>query len=234
MHRGEPAPTLSFIPDLVTRRLNQTMSRHCALPRQVRLAGMGKRLAALLACWFVAHAHAQPFDRDDPRARLIRALGLVDAQRAALDGTALPLSSRGRKYAGLKACIDGKSTDARLEGELASALQASLPSRDSAAPVLRFLETPAGKSFVAAIALRNRVAFPQRAVPARRSIVIAGVIMYSDEVSDQEARHIDGFVRSDEGKPLREILAATGGFGQLTRTIEQMNRMAAECGIDLK
>jgi hypothetical protein len=197
-------------------------------------AGCRVNAAVLVAFSLLGPAHAQSFDRDDPRVRLIRALGLVEAQRAALQSTALPMSSRGGKYAGLKACIDGKATESRLEGELASALQPSLPSRDSAAPVLRFLETAAGKKFVAAIALRNRVAFQQRATPARRSIVIAGIIMYSDEVGDQEARQIDGFLRSDEGKPLREILAATGGFGQLTRTIAQMNRMAAECGSDLK
>lgn len=165
---------------------------------------------------------------------MIPALGLVDAQRAALHSAALPLSSRGGKYAGLKACIDGKATDARLEADLASALQAGLPSRDSAAPVLRFLETAAGKKFVAAIALRNRAAFQQPAALGQRSIVIAGVVMYSNEASNQEARQVDSFVRADEGKPLRDILAATGGFGQLTRTIAQMNRMAAECGIDLK
>ena len=192
------------------------------------------RRGALAALIIMGQAHAQSLDRDDPRARLIRALGLVEAQRASLQSTALPLASRGGKYAGLKACIEGKASDARLEAELASALQASLPSRESAGPVLRFIETGAGKKFVAAIAQRNRIAFQPAATAGRRSVVIAGVVMYANEVSEPEALQIQGFVRSDEGKPLRDILAATGGFGQLTQTVAQMNRMAAECGIDLK
>ena len=192
------------------------------------------RRGALVTLVLLGQAHAQSFDRDDPRARLISALGLVEAQRASLQSTALPLASRGGKYAGLKACLDGKATDARLEAELASALQPSLPSRESAAPVLRFIESGPGRKYVAAIAQRNRIAFQPAATPGRRSVVIAGVVMYSNEVSEPELLQIQSFVRPDEGKTLRDILAATGGFGQLTRTVAQMNAMAAECGIDVK
>jgi hypothetical protein len=61
-----------------------------------------------------------------------------------------------------------------------------------------------------------------------------GVVLFSNEVTEQEARTIDGFLRSDEGKSLRSILSDTAGFGQLTRSLAQMNAFAAECGIDLK
>jgi hypothetical protein len=192
------------------------------------------RCGALAAIIIMGQAHAQSLDRDDPRARLIRALGLVEAQRASLQSTALPLASRGGKYAGLKACIEGKASDARLEAELASALQASLPRRESAEPVLRFIETGPGRKYVAAIAQRNRVAFQPAATPGRRSVIVAGVVIYSNEVSEPELLQVQSFVGSDEGKPLRDILAATAGFGQLTRTVAQMNAMAAECGIDVK
>jgi hypothetical protein len=198
------------------------------------VTGKEIRLGALVVLVLLGQAHAQSFDRDDPRARLFRALGLVEAQRASLQSTALPLASRGGKYAGLKACIEGKATDARLGAELASALQASLPRRESAEPVLRFIETGPGRKYVAAIAQRNRVAFQPAATPGRHSVIVAGVVMYSNEVSEPELLQIQSFVGSDDGKALRGILAATGGFGQLTQTIAQMNRVAAECGIDVK
>jgi hypothetical protein len=208
------------------------------LAREERLVAGGPRLAAALAISLLAPAffpaQAQPFDRDDPRAKLIIALSLVDAQRKALHSSALPFYSPGGKHPGLKACIDSKATDARMEADLAAALKPSLSSREGAQPLLAFLETAAGKKLAAGVARRDRVASDLRRVPGRRPMTIAGVILFSDEVSEPEARQIDGFVQSDAGRPLRGTLAETTGFAHLTRTIRQMRTMATECGIDLK
>lgn len=87
------------------------------------------------------------------------------------------------------------------------------------------------------VARRNRLPASEltRAAPrGQRPLNLGGVVLFENEVSPDEARDIDAFLRSEQGKPLRSVLQSTMGFAQLTRTIGQMNAFAAECGIDLK
>jgi hypothetical protein len=191
--------------------------------------------AVLAAAMIVGCASAAA--QEDARVTLIRMLGLVGAQRDSLDGTAGPLWSRGGKYAGLKECIDTKATDERLLADLVPIARTALPTEESARPVIAFVASDAGRKFSAGVARRNRAPASEalgRPMPGHRPLNFAGVVLYSDELSDREARDIDAFLRSEEGKPLRALLQSTMGFAQLTRTIAQMNALAAECGIDMK
>jgi hypothetical protein len=197
----------------------------------------GARIVALavVAVGVAGHAHAAP--GEDPRLALVRLLDLVEAERAALNRTALPIYSRGGKFAGLKDCIASKATADRLEATLVAVIGRSVAADDAAQPVLRFLSSPPGKKFLVGVERRNRGSAAELTgpnLPGRRPMKFAGVVLFSNELTEQEARTIDSFLRSDEGKPLRSILSDTAGFAQLTRSIAQMNAFAAECGIDLK
>ena len=202
---------------------------NCRIRRGARIAAL-----AFVAAGAAGHSHAAP--AEDPRLALVRLLGLVEAERAAIDGVALPLYSRGGKYAGLKDCIASKATTDRLETSLVTVIGRSIAADDAARPVLRFLSSTPGKKFlVGVVERRTRVSeLTGRSLPGRRPMNFFGVVLFSNEVTEPEARTIDGFLRSDEGKPLRSVLSDTAGFGQLTRSLAQMNAFAAECGIDLK
>ena len=87
------------------------------------------------------------------------------------------------------------------------------------------------------MARRNRLPVSEitrPAPPGQRAINLGGVVMFENELSPAEARDIDAFLRAEQGKPLRGVLQSTMGFAQLTRTLAQMNALAAECGVDLK
>src|SRR5262245_46040563 len=187
----------------------------------------------LAAALFIA---AQPQAAEEPRVALVKALGLVEAQRDALDSSARPYYSPAGRFPQLKDCLAGKATDERLAADLAAGLQPSLPSDESVRTLQRFLDGTAGKKLAAGVARRHRL--PSSALtesrPGRRPLNFAGVVMFSDELTQAETQDIYGFLTSEDGKPLERILKDTGGFAQLARTLGLMNGYASECGIDLK
>ncbi len=174
--------------------------------------------------------------QDESSLALVRAIGLVSAEREALNANVTPSAAGRAHLAGLKACVDGKATDARLAAELVPIIRASAPTTERAEPMLRFLATPAGKKFAIGVAERSKRVAAGTGLGSRlrRPLNFDGVVLFSDEVTQEEAQQISGFLSSEAGRPLRDILKTTMGFAQLTRSIGQMNRFAAECGIDMK
>jgi hypothetical protein len=167
---------------------------------------------------------------EDPRVTLVKALGLVGAQRDSLESAA-----REKKSAGLRDCFATKATDERLAADLAARVRPALPNDESVRPILRFLDTAAGKKLAAGVARRHRVPVSALLGPRfGRATLVAGVPMLPGELSAAEAQEIREFVASDAGKPLARILNDSAGFEQLLFTIHLRKDYAAECGIDLK
>src|SRR5262245_35394910 len=92
----------------------------------------------------VVCAHAQ----DDYRRTLIRALQLTKAERVALKR--LVASERQ-----LAPCIDRLATDERLEADLLPVVGRSVPTPESARPILAFLLSSTGKKFSAVVERRQ-------------------------------------------------------------------------------
>ena len=170
----------------------------------------------------VEPAQAQGSQDDDRRA-LIQTLRLVKIQRVSLMRTAVE-----KREAPLAACLDRLATDERLEADLMPLIARSLPTPESARPTLAFLATPGGSKLAAAVERRE----PEFKPALRRPVFLPGAVpMSADELTADEVRAIDGFLRSDQGAPLVAILKDTSGFAQLIRTLELRKTLAAECGI---
>lgn len=182
-------------------------------------------LAAILAIGLgaVEPAYAQG-PPDDYARTLIQTLRLTKAQRVALKR----VSSGEPK---LTPCFDRLATDERLEAELVPVIVLSVPTPDSARPILAFLATPTGRMFSAAVERRE----PEFKPALRRPIILpGGVPMSLDELTTNQAREIDEFLRSVQGAPLLSVLKETAGFPQLARTLSQRKTFAAECGIGVR
>src|SRR5882724_9325213 len=104
------------------------------------------RIVALAATAVGVVGHSQAAPGEDFRLALVRLLGLVEAERAAVNGLALPIYMRGGKFSALKDCIASKATADRLEAGLVTVVGRSVAADDAAQPVLRFLSSPPEKS----------------------------------------------------------------------------------------
>src|SRR5262245_45730351 len=176
-----------------------------------------------IGLWGVAPVHAQT-PQDDYGRTLIQALRLTKAQRVALKrvSTAEPQ---------LAPCFNRLATDKRLEADLLPVISRSVPTPESARPILAFLASSPGTKFSAAVERRE----PEFKPALRRPIILpGGVPMSSDELTTDEAGEIKDFLRSDHGAPLLSILQETTGFAQLTRSLSQRKTFAAECGISVR
>jgi len=167
---------------------------------------------------------------EDLRVTLVKALGLVGAQRSHLEGTAME-----KRDAALRDCFAAKATDERLAADLAARVRPALPNDESVRPILRFLDTAAGKKLAAGVARGNR--FPTSALlgPSRftRATLVAHVPMLRGELTAAEEAEIREFVASDAGKPLERILKNSSGLEQFAFTLNLRSVYATECGIDL-
>ncbi len=184
-------------------------------------------IPALMAIAFGAaeFAHAQG-PQDDYRRALIRTLRLAKAERVALKRF-----SASERDPQLASCIDRLATDERLEADLLPLIGRSVPTADSARPILAFLASSPGRKFGAAVERRE----PELKPELRRPIILpGGVPMSWDELTADEAREINAFFQSDHGAALLGILRETTGFGRLTRSLSQRKAFAAECGIGVK
>jgi hypothetical protein len=165
-------------------------------------------------------AHAQ----DDFRRTLIRTLRLTKTERVALKRFAASEPQ-------LAPCIDRLATDERLEADLLPVIGRSVPTLESARPILAFLLSSTGRKFSAAVERRQ----PELKPTLLRPIVLpGGVPVSSNELTSEETREINDFFRSDPGTALLSILRETAGFAQLTRGLSQRKTFAAECGITVR
>jgi len=196
---------------------------------------MGRRsqlavVAATVACFSSA---AQSATGEDLRLALVRALGLVDAQRDSLDGVARAYYGPGGKFPELKDCLASKATDDRLASDLAAVVKPHVATDESVRSALQFLESPAGKKLAVAVGRRHRIGTDL--LLSRWSIKFAGAVaMPRTELTLEEEQEIRQFLSSDAGKPVARILSDTTGLTQFSRALKQMYGFAAECGIDLK
>jgi hypothetical protein len=190
------------------------MNRFCCVPALI---------AIVLGAAEPAHAQRS---LDDDRRALIQTLQLVKIQRVALKRTAAEA-----REAPLRACLDRLATDERLEADLMPLIARSIPTPERARPILAFLATPAGKKLAAAVERREPEFKPALLRPV---FLPGGVPMSANELTADEARAIDGFLRSDQGAPLIAILNETTGFAQLLRTLALRKTLAAECGIGVR
>jgi hypothetical protein len=170
-------------------------------------------------------AHAQASQNDDRRA-LIQTLRLAKAQRVALKRTAAEA-----REALVAACLDRLATDERLEADLMPVVARSVATPEGARPILAFLATPAGRKLAAAVERREPEFKPALLRPV---ILPGGVPMSAEELTTDERRAIDDFLRSDPGAALVAILKDTTGFAQLIRILALRKTLAAECGIGVK
>jgi len=167
---------------------------------------------------------------DESRIALVKALGLVDAQKISLDSVARSYYGPSGRAPALKGCLERTATDERIATGLAALAQTHIPDDVQVRDALRFLDTPAGRKFAAAVVKRSR----GFRMPNRTDFVIAGVVISPTEAAPAEAQVMQDFFATDAGSRVGRILQDTGGFAQLTRTLDQMYAFAAECGIDLK
>jgi hypothetical protein len=168
----------------------------------------------------VESAHAQ----DDYKRTLIHTLRLTKTERVALKRFAASDPQ-------LAPCIDRLATDERLEADLLPVIGRSVPTPESARPILAFLSSSTGRKFSAAVERRQ----PELKPTLLRPIVLpGGVPMSSSELTPEETREINDFFRSDHGAALLSILRETAGFAQLTRGLSQRKTFAAECGISVR
>lgn len=177
-------------------------------------------LAAIVFC-VLKSPHAEEV-QDSYARKIIRSLGLTKAQRVALKRFGDPK---------LAPCLDRLATDERLETDLLPVISRSVPTTDSARPILAFLTNSTGRKFSAAVERRE----PEFKPALRRPIILpGGVPMSSGELTIDERREINDFLQSQHGAPLLSILHETTGFPQLSRSLSQRKTFAAECGIDVK
>jgi hypothetical protein len=190
--------------------------------------GVMRRVALTFA---VCLAAASVIAAEEPRLTLVKALGLIDAQRDSLETSARAQYSARGKFPEVKDCLDRKATDERLAVELSSVTRQHASSEAEVREALQFLKTPAGRKFAAAVAQRNRT---PPGMLGRNDFFVAGVKMSQNEVTPEELQAIREFFSSDAGSQVGRILQDTTGFQQLSRTIKLMSAYTAECGLDLK
>jgi hypothetical protein len=181
---------------------------------------------ALMAIGLVAvePAHAQA-PKDDYRRTLIQTFQLAKTDRAVIKRLSAAIPKTAPQMA---ACLDRVATDERLEAALMPLIARSIPTPESARPIVAFLATPAGRKFGAAVERRD----PQFKPTLSRPLTLpGGVPMSATELTTDEARNIDEFFRSDQGAPLLALLKETSGFTQLIRALELRKTLGAECGI---